>query len=240
MGSYVITGGAGGMGQAAARRLTEDGHKVILIDVHERVHEVAADIDGATAVVADLGDNDQCRAAVDRAFQSAGQIDGALLAAGLLGTFGPDSRDPEEFDRVMAVNGRGTLVVADAIATRMAAAKTPGSLVLISSGAAFVAIGMASYSASKAAVTAICRELAVAYAEAGIRVNAIAPGLIDTEMASDAKTDPAILGAMLGHTPLGRIGRAEEIAAAAAFLLSDDASYVTATTLRVDGGHLSV
>jgi NAD(P)-dependent dehydrogenase (short-subunit alcohol dehydrogenase family) len=239
-GTYLITGAAGGMGEATARRLSADGHRVVLTDVNERVDEVARQVGRAPSIVADLGDADAAARTVDRAFEIAGRLDGALLAAGLTGTFGPASRTPEEFDRMIGVNARGTLVVAEAIASRMAAARVVGSLVLISSAAAFVSIGQAAYSASKAAVEAIAKELAFAYAQDGIRVNTIAPGLIDTEMASDAKDDPEILAKILARTPLNRLGKADEIAGAVAFLLSDDASYVTGTTLRVDGGYLAI
>jgi NAD(P)-dependent dehydrogenase (short-subunit alcohol dehydrogenase family) len=227
------------MGRAAARRLSADGHSVVLADIDERVEALAGELDGAEAIVADLSDHAQVLSTIDRAFEIAGKLDGALLAAGVMGDFGPASRTPENFDRVMRINARGTFVIGEALASRMAAAGTPGSLVLISSGAAFIAIGEAAYSASKAAVEAMAKEFALAYAAQGIRVNTIAPGLIDTEMAAAAKADPEILGAILARTPLGRLGRADEIASAVAFLLSDDASYITGSTVRVDGGALS-
>jgi 3-oxoacyl-[acyl-carrier protein] reductase len=240
MSAYLVTGAAGGIGAATVERLVADGHAVIATDRADAVVDLAASV-GVTAIVADLRDPAACLSVVEQAVAVHGSLDGAALCAGVNGTFGDEGWSAGEFDRVVNINARGPMIVAVAVARHIAARNAPGSIVMISSGAAHVAIGLpAPYGASKSSVEAVCRELAFEFAQRGIRVNAIAPGLIDTPMAAPAKADPALLDMLLSHTPMRRMGKPEEVAAAIAFLLGGESSYITATTLRVDGGHLSV
>jgi NAD(P)-dependent dehydrogenase (short-subunit alcohol dehydrogenase family) len=241
VGTVLITGGAGGIGRAVAARLTADGTTAVVADLDLTAAEAAAtDTGAAGAVQMDVSVPDDCERAVAEVVERFGDIDGVVCCAGLFKYVTADELDAAHLDLILRVNVQGSFHTCQAVARAILAAGHGGSIVLFSSGASVRAVGAPAYSASKGAIDALTRELSLAWAERGIRVNAIAPGVIVTDMSLEARSDPETIDAFMKHTPLRRTGEPEEVAAAAAFLLGDDASYITAAVLPVDGGFQSV
>jgi NAD(P)-dependent dehydrogenase (short-subunit alcohol dehydrogenase family) len=241
----LVTGGASGIGLATARLLRQRGAEVALLDMRaDALAAAAAEIGALAAVLADVRDEPAVEEALDEASAALGDAPDLLVTAAgiyrietLLATSG------EEWDEVLAVNLRGTFLVARAFARRLAARKRPGAIATLASTAAFTADRSepsGAYSASKAGVLALTRQMAVEWAPLGIRVNAVCPGVIDTPMLR-VMDDPAAGRAYLdAAVPLRRLGRPEEVAATIAFVLSDEASYMTGAALPVEGGALAL
>jgi NAD(P)-dependent dehydrogenase (short-subunit alcohol dehydrogenase family) len=239
VGTIIVTGAASGIGAATARLLARHGHRVGCLDADgPAVESVVRGLDGAAAASADVADEHACSAAFDRLAERLGPISGAVNCAGIYDTHTVDTLPAHALQRAIAVNLQGSLNVARSAARLMDGRQ--GSIVLFSSGAAQRAFGAPAYSASKAAVEALTRDFALAWASRGIRVNAIAPGVVETPMSDVPLANPDVRRAVLAHIPLQRLGRAEEIAGVCAFLLSDAASYVTGAVIPVDGGYLIV
>jgi NAD(P)-dependent dehydrogenase (short-subunit alcohol dehydrogenase family) len=235
----LVTGGAGAIGLACARRLLAEGAEVVLLDRHADALSATAGT-GAAPVACDVRDPGAVAAAVTRA---AGLLNGPanvlVNSAGVYRIAPLLDLTPDEWDDVLAVNLRGTFLAGRAMAAALIAAGRPGAIVNISSTAGLVADAAepsAHYNASKAGVLALTRQMAAEWAPHGIRANAVCPGVIDTPMLR-MMDDPAAGAAYLRTgVPQGRLGSAEEVAAAVVFLASDDASYLTGATVPVDGG----
>lgn len=240
----VITGAGSGIGRAAALLFATEGASVVAADiVADRAGAVAEEIraEGGTAVPArvDVADAASVEDVVATALTT---YDGLHVMFNNAGIFPGDDgglldTPPETWDRVMDVNLKG--VWHGCRAAVPALLRTGGgSIVNVASFVAIVGAATAqlAYTASKGGVLALTREVAVEYARRGIRANAICPGPIDTPLLAELLADPVQRERRLVHIPLGRFGRAEEIAHAALFLASDEASFVTGSALVVDGG----
>lgn len=238
--AFLVTGGTSGIGLATARRLIDEGARVLATGRSaEHIAEAESALPGATILNHDAADpaaNDALVAAV-RAFASDG-LDGAFLNAGI-GRFKTlEAIDAEEFDTHFDLNVRAPLLQAKALAPVI---KDGGALLLIGSGT--VGGGRADalvYAASKSAIRQAARSLATEFAPRGIRVNVVAPGATETRFHTRGGMNDADLAEYKAKVskavPLGRLGKPEDVAGVACFLLSDDAAYVTGSEYRVDGG----
>ncbi|TML27261.1 MAG: glucose 1-dehydrogenase [Actinobacteria bacterium] len=237
----LVTGGASGIGAATARRLAAEGARVAIADLDlAGARDVAGELDGA-AVEMDVADAGSARAGVAAAADAVGPLEIVVNNAGTdrFGWF--TATDEEMWDVVLGVNLRGVLAVTHAVLPSMHE-RGGGSIVNVASEAGRVGSqGSAAYSAAKAGVIGFTKAIARESARFGVRCNAVAPGPIDTPLLNSAPEQLGDLGArlrqgMIDATAVRRIGQPEEVAAAIAFLASDDASYVTGQTLNVSGG----
>ena len=243
----IVTGGARGIGLAIAKRYVAEGAKVVIADVDVAAGEAAARALGAACrfKAADVGDGQQAQSLVAFAFEAFGALDILVNNAGIVHT--ADFLDLEEadFDRVLRVNLKGAFLTGQAAARRMVeqvkAGRAPGTIVNMSSINAVVASpNLAAYCVSKGGIAQLTKVMALSLAPHGIRVNAIGPGSIMTDILKSVATDREAKRRLLARTPLGRIGEPDEIAAIALFLASEDARYVTGQTVYADGGRLGL
>jgi glucose 1-dehydrogenase len=243
----IVTGGAKGIGFAIARRFAKDGARVVIADVNEDAGSRAVEQIGEHGAVrfvrCDVGDRADVENLVASTVQAWGAIDALVNNAGIV--HAADFLDVSEaaFDRVLRVNLKGAFLVAQAVARQMVEqikqGGAPGAIVNMSSvNAVFAIANQVPYSISKGGINQLTKVMALALAPHGIRVNAIGPGSIMTDMLASVNTNPEAKRRLLSRTPLGRIGEPDEIAAIAAFLASDAASYITGQTIYADGGRL--
>jgi NAD(P)-dependent dehydrogenase (short-subunit alcohol dehydrogenase family) len=230
----LITGGASGIGAACARRFSAEGASVVLLDVAKPSD--GDHFDGSFEC--DVRDEDSIRTAVAGAREALGGIDLLVNAAGVSGAGGVEVLDAAEWDRVVDINLKGTYLVSKHVIPAMREAGG-GSIVNLASIEGLEAFeAQAAYNASKGGVVLLTRNMAIDYALDGIRVNCLCPGLIETPMTAILK-DPALAEIhtkFIQQHMMRRAGRPEEVASAALFLASDDASFVTGHSLVVDGG----
>jgi NAD(P)-dependent dehydrogenase (short-subunit alcohol dehydrogenase family) len=237
----IVTGGGSGIGRAVARRFAAEGAAVAVADIAvDAAKAVAAEIqaDGGSVfgMGVDVRDAEQVEALVDRAVLELGGVDVLMTAAGVLGFGSVVETEPDAWNRVIGVNLTGTYLCTRAVIPRMVE-RGGGSIITVSSstGAHDAAPGTAAYIASKGGVAMLTKAISVDHARQGIRANAIAPGPTETPMLASVMT-PEELRAFGEAMPIGRLARPEELAAAALFLASDEASYVTGAIFAVDGG----
>jgi NAD(P)-dependent dehydrogenase (short-subunit alcohol dehydrogenase family) len=233
----IVTGAARGIGYAIAKRFLMDGASVVLSDI---------DTTATVQAVKDLeqfGDVRAMAADVTFTVTNLGEIDILVNNAGIVHKADFLDLKEEDFDRVMRVNLKGAFLCGQAVAKRMVArveaGGEAGTIINMSSiNAIFGLPEQLAYSVSKGGLSQLTRTMAVALAKWGIRVNAIGPGSIQTDMLSAVNTDAEARKTILSRTPLGRIGEPAEIASIASFLASRDASYITGQTIYADGGRL--
>src|SRR4051812_2183638 len=243
----IVTGGARGIGLAIARRFVAEGARVVIADIDESAGKAAAVALGSAAgfVRTDVGAAGDTRNAVAEACGISGDLDILVNNAGIIHTADFLDIAEADFDRVLRVNLKGMFLMGQVAAKQMVAqvkaGKPPGAIVNMSSINARVAIpNQVPYCISKGGVDQLTKVMALSLAPYGIRVNAIGPGSIMTDILKSVATDQEAKRRLLARTPAGRIGEPAEIAAIAAFLASDDASYVTGQTIYADGGRLAL
>lgn len=243
----IVTGGARGIGYAIARRFLRDGARVVIADIDEKSGETAsAELSGLGEVrfiAADVSERLDVRNLIAATLDGFGDIDVLVNNAGV--THAADFLDLTEadFERVLAVNLKGAFLCGQAAARAMVDTVKnggePGCIINLSSINAVVAIAdQVPYSVSKGGIAQLTRVMALSLAAHGIRVNAVGPGSVMTDMLSSVVTTGDARNRILSRTPLGRIADPSEIAGVVAFLASRDAAYITGQTLYADGGRL--
>ena len=243
----IVTGAAAGIGNAIARRFLAEKARVIVADVDaergEQAERDLASLGEVRFVKCDVGNRLDAHNLVATALEAFGDVDVLVNNAGIV--HGADFLDlkEEDFDRVLRVNLKGAFLVGQAVARimvdRVKAGGPAGAIVNMSSvNAVFAIANQVPYSVSKGGVNQLTKVMALSLAPYGIRVNAIGPGSIMTDMLASVNADPAAKGRILSRTPMGRIGDPSEIASIAVFLASQEASYITGQTIYADGGRL--
>jgi glucose 1-dehydrogenase len=243
----IVTGAANGIGLACARRFAADGAAVALADINAEAGEAAAaDLrkTGAKAifVATDVTKREAIEALVKRAVAEFGGVDILLNNAGVALTASVLEMSDEIFDKVLSINLRSAFIGTQLVAREMVSSGRGGVIINMSSVNALLAIpGLSAYACTKGALNQLTKVAAVELAPHNIRVVAIGPGTILTELARKAvMSDDAGRRKILARTPIGRAGEPEEVASVASFLASDDASYITGQTIYPDGGRLAL
>jgi NAD(P)-dependent dehydrogenase (short-subunit alcohol dehydrogenase family) len=236
----LVTGGASGIGYACAEIFAREGAKVWIADANAEAGSKAARKLKAEFVACDVGDAKQVRALVDALARGAKRLDVLVNNAGIAPSRPFLDMTEDDWDRVIRVNLKGAFLVGQAAAKLMVAKKTQGAIVNMSSVNAVLAIpGLAAYNVSKGGLNQLTRVMALELAPHGIRVNAIGPGTIATELARKAVLgSPEAKTKIMSRTPMGRLGEPAEIAETALFLASKRSSYMTGQIVYVDGGRL--
>jgi NAD(P)-dependent dehydrogenase (short-subunit alcohol dehydrogenase family) len=250
----VITGAAQGIGAACARAFAEEGAHVVVADVNEvggkaLVRDIAAAGGMAIFCRADVGDRGEVERLVAHAVEHYGRLDVMVSNAGIVHAADFVELAEEDFDRVLRINLKGAFLCGQAAARQMLAQPPRGDgrggrgvVINMSSVNAVLAIAnQVPYTVSKGALNQLTKVMAIGLADKGIRVVGIGPGSIATEMLKTAVMgNEAAKTRILSRTPMGRLGDPDEVARVAVFLASDDASYLTGTTLYPDGGRLAL
>ena len=237
----IVTGGAQGIGEACVRRFAADGAKPVIVDVDDaRGQALALELD-ALYIRCDVGDKAQVDALVAQTLATLGRIDVLVNNAGIFRAADFLDVTEADFDAVLRVNLKGSFLVGQAVARAMVASGG-GSIVNMSSVNGVLAIpNISSYNVSKGGVNQLTRVMALALADKNIRVNAVAPGTIATELAAKAVlTSDDARKKIMSRTPMKRLGEPSEIADVVAWLASDAASYVTGEIVTVDGGRMTL
>ena len=239
----LVTGAAAGMGLATAQAFAEAGASVVLADFKEDAVGAAAQMLAAAghkaiAVRCDVSDDAQVAAMVDRTVAAFGRLDAAFNNAGVMAHLAPIADSPrDDWDRVIGINLRGVWTCMKHELRQMERQGSGAIVNNASVGALTGNPGIASYIASKHGVVGLTRTAALEYVKKGIRVNAVNPGLIDTQIARDVVNgDEQAYADLAKHVPIGRAGKPEEIASVVLWLCSPGASYVVGHALTVDGG----
>lgn len=241
----AITGGAGGIGLAIAQRFAAEGAHVVILDLLEengqREAKALRDAGGKAGFIKlDAADEAAVNSVVAEIETSVGAIDLLVCSAGISGAPGPFyATDAATFERTLRVNLIGPFLIGKAVAARMVEAKRGGSIINISSVGGQLGVAESwPYCTSKAGLDMLTKTMALALAPHGVRVNGIGPGPTDSPMT--AHLPEVARDMMISRTPIGRFGKAEEIAGVAMFLATEESAYVTGQTIYADGGRLAL
>ena len=243
----IVTGAAQGIGAACANAFAAHGVKVVLADIaRDRCESTASEIASSpgaktVAVHTDVGEEAQCEALLAACIDRFGHCDVLVNNAGIISSGTILDLSTEDFDRVLRVNLRGAFLLARLVARHMVEKKIAGAIINMASVNSILAIpNLMSYAVSKGGLAQLTRAMAVALAPHNIRVNAIGPGSIATDMLKTVMKDDKTRRMIMSRTPMGRAGEPEEVAKVAVFLASDYASYITGQTIYADGGRLAL
>ena len=237
----IVTGGAQGIGEACIRRFAREGAQLVIADIDDARGAALASEFGGLYVHCDVGEKAQVDALVAQTMAAFGRIDVLVNNAGIFRAADFLEVTEADFDAVLRINLKGSFLVGQAVAREMAKAGK-GSIVNMSSVNAVLTIPtIASYNVSKGGINQLTRVMALALADKGVRVNAVAPGTIATELATKAVlTSEEAKARILSRTPMRRLGEPSEIADTVAYLASDAASYITGEIVVVDGGRMTL
>ena len=237
----IVTGGAQGIGEACIRRFAREGAEVVVADIHDTRGAALASELGGLYVHCDVGVKTQVDALVAQTMETYGRIDVLVNNAGIFKAADFLDVTEADFDEVLRINLKGSFLVGQAVAREMAKAGK-GSIVNMSSVNAVLTIPtISSYNVSKGGINQLTRVMALVLADKGVRVNAVAPGTIATELAYKAVlTSEEAKTKVMSRTPMKRLGEPSEVADIVAYLASDAASYITGEIVVVDGGRMTL
>ncbi len=239
----IVTGASRGIGAGTARAISESGGSVVLVARSEDdLATVAASLPGPSRVVVGAVEDPALPMQAVAAAAEMGELWGLVNNAGISPAYAPTAEtSDEEWEQILAVNLRAAAAFARAVLPAMMAAGTGGRIVNLSSIAAFAGLpNLVAYNATKAALDAMTRTMAVEYGPAGITINSLAPGTITTEMVQQMMdTNPALAEKFVSKTAIGRVGSVDEAAWPIVFLLSDAAGFMTGQVMLIDGGRLA-
>ena len=237
----VVTGGAQGIGEACIRRFARENAKVVIADIDDERGSALATELGGLYIRCDVGDKAQVDALVAQTLAAHRRIDVLVNNAGIFRAADFLDVTEADFDAVLRINLKGSFLVGQAVAREMARAGQ-GSIINMSSVNAVLTIPtISSYNVSKGGINQLTRVMALALADKGVRVNAVAPGTIATELAAKAVlTSEEAKAKIMSRTPMKRLGEPSEIADTVAYLASDAASYITGEIVVVDGGRMTL
>lgn len=242
----LVTGGARGIGLACAASLGKAGAQVVIADVDgpaldQARSQLTGDGITASSIKCDVGDKLQVDSMVEHAVSTFGGLDIVVANAGIVKAAEFLEMSEEDFDAVIRVNLKGVFLTGQAAGRQMVKQKRGGAIINMSSVNGITAIpSIAGYNASKGGVNNLTRCMALSLAPHGIRVNAVGPGSIMTDVLKSVAGDAEAMHKVLSRTPMGRVGEPSEVGEVVAFLASDASSYMTGQTLYVDGGRLAL
>lgn len=241
--SAVVTGCSRGIGRAIVKRLAAEGYRVIVNDIERQraeleglQAEVAGEGGRCDLVAADVGEPDQVQALADEALARCGTVDVLVNNAGVLSVHRVEDIAPDEWDRMYRVNAKGTFMMCQAFLPHFRQRRAGRIVNIASIGGKRGGIGQAHYCSSKAAVISFTHILAMEVGGDGITVNAVCPGIIDTEMGRNNYRDVESYKKVIETTTLSRLGYPDDVSGSVAFFASDDAAFITGQSLNVCGG----
>eukprot|EP01026_Neomeris_dumetosa_P064877 TRINITY_DN6204_c0_g1_i2.p2 TRINITY_DN6204_c0_g1~~TRINITY_DN6204_c0_g1_i2.p2 ORF type:complete len:291 (-),score=48.10 TRINITY_DN6204_c0_g1_i2:722-1525(-) len=242
----VVTGGAKGIGRACAARFGKEGAQVVVADndqasLEETTKQFKSEGMEALGVVCDVSNKTHVTILFEQAVKKFGKVDILVANAGIVRAAEFVDMSEKDWDDVINVNLKGVFLSGQEAGRHMISQGSGGCIINMSSVNAALALpNIASYNASKGGINNLTKSMALSLIKYGIRVNAVGPGSIMTEVLQKVAEDKSAMQKVLSRTPMGRVGEPEEVASVVAFLASDDASYITGETIYVDGGRMAL